>query len=55
MSPHVLEHAFKTLASLPLLWVLPWMVILTVAALATSLERRLKRKEPPPAHFPRSN
>ena len=54
MSPHVLNHALKTFLAVVSLWVLPWVAILSIAALAGIFEERFSRKEAPPVHFPNS-
>lgn len=53
MSQPILHHAVGTILVLLSLWLLPWALILAIAALASCVERRLAAKAPPPLrHFP---
>ena len=54
MSSHVLSDVFKTVILGLSLAILPWVFILSIAALWSRLEKRLRKQEPPSIHFPHS-
>lgn len=52
MSPHTFGHLLRTLFGIILLWVLPWLLILSLAAAVSYFEKRFHREEPHSIHFP---
>lgn len=53
MTFHTLGHALQTLFGILSLWLVPWAVILTAAAVITLMDSRLTRNEAPPVHLPK--
>ncbi len=52
MSLHTFGHLLRTLLGVFLLWLLPWLLILSLAAAVSYFEKRFHREKPPLIHFP---
>lgn len=51
MPSHVLSDVLKTVGFGLSLWILPWVVVFSTAALWSFVERRFAKHEPPPIHL----
>jgi len=51
MCGHVLGHAVNSLLTMVSLWVLPWIVIFSIAGLWSFLQSKSSEEAEPPLHF----
>lgn len=51
---HVVGHAIQTLLGIASLWILPWVVVLGLAALLARLEKQFRNERSVPLHFPKA-